>query len=114
VKAAFQEFYETNNSPLEAKWRRRAHNQFLTFMISFGIPGLIICLLALIAPLFLAKRHHSFMATGFFILMFLSMINEDTLETSIGASFVAFFYALFLFGPDFPWLKRTILGKSVR
>jgi hypothetical protein len=114
VKAAFQEYYETNNSPLAEEWRRRAHNQFLTFMISFGIPGLIICLLALIAPIFLANRHRSFMATGFFILMVLSMLNEDTLETSIGASFVAFFYALFLFGPDFPWVRRTLFGKSVR
>ena len=114
VKATFRDYYESTNSPLGEKWRRRAHNQFLTFLISFGIPGFIICLVALVAPLFLAGRQRSFLAVGFFILMMLSMLNEDTLETSAGASFVAFFYALFVFGPDTPWLKRKLFRSNVR
>jgi O-antigen ligase/polysaccharide polymerase Wzy-like membrane protein len=110
VKFAFDEHYESVDSPLDPQWRRRSHNQYLTFMISFGIPGLLICLLALIAPVFLAKRYRSFLAVGFMILMLLSMVNEDTLETSAGASFVAFFYSLFVFGPDFPWLRKRQIG----
>jgi len=113
VRSAFKEYYESVNSPLDKKWRRRAHNQYLTFMIAFGIPGLIICLVSLIAPVFLAGRKRSFMAVGFMILMLLSMVNEDTLETSVGASFVAFFYSLFIFGPDFPWLRQRRFRKDV-
>ncbi len=109
VKDAFTRYYESTGSPLATKWRRRAHNQYLTFMISFGIPGLILCMMALVAPLFLASRQRSFLAVGFLILILISMINEDTLETATGAGFVAFFYALFVFGPDFPWLRRTLL-----
>ena len=105
VRNAFKQYYESIKSPLREKWRRRAHNQFLTFLISFGIPGLLICVVALIAPSFLAGKRHSFLATGFLILILLSMLNEDTLETACGAVFVAYFYALFLFGPDFPWLR---------
>ena len=112
VKAAFKDYYESTDSPLENKWRRRAHNQFLTFLISFGIPGLIVSLFALIAPVFLAGRGRSFLAVGFMILFLLSMVNEDTLETSAGASFVAFFYAIFVFGPDFPWLRRKLFQKD--
>jgi len=111
VQIAFEEYYDSVNSPLDPKWRRRAHNQFLTFLISFGIPGLVICLVAMIAPLFFAGRYRSFLAAGFTILMLLSMMNEDTLETAAGASFVAFFYSLFLFGPDFPWLKNRIFRR---
>ena len=33
----------------------------------------------------------------FLAIIFLSMLNEDTLETSVGAVFFAYFYALFLF-----------------
>ena len=106
VKAAFKEYYESTNSPLYEKWRRRAHNQFLTLLIAFGIPGMIICLAALVVPLFVANRHRSFMAVGFMILILLSMLNEDTLETAAGASFVAFFCSLFIFGPETPWLRR--------
>ena len=50
VKNAFEAYYESINSPLNEKWRRRAHNQFLTFLISFGIPGMIICVGALVLP----------------------------------------------------------------
>lgn len=112
VKVAFTEYYESTNSPLDEKWRRRAHNQFLTFLISFGIPGMIICLFALVAPLFIAKRQRSFMAVGFMILMLLSMLNEDTLETACGAAFVAFFYTLFIFGPETSWLSRKRIKSN--
>lgn len=60
----------------------------------------------------MAGKQRSFLTTGFFILMMLSMINEDTLETSTGASFVAFFYTVFLFAPETPWLKRKLYRKS--
>jgi hypothetical protein len=106
VENEFLEYYESVQSPLSTKWRLRAHNQFLTFLISFGIPGLLICLLALIVPPFLADRQRSFLAMGFLILILVSMLSEDTLETARGASFAAFFYALFIFGPDFPWLPQ--------
>ena len=108
----FEEYYEAVQSPLSERWRRRAHNQYLTLLISFGIPGLIICLLALIAPPFLAHRQHSFLAMGFIILMLVSMLSEDTLETARGASFVAYFYALFIFGPDFPWLRNKAIKDN--
>jgi hypothetical protein len=112
VKAAFKAYYDSVNSPLEPKWRRRAHNQYLTFLIAFGIPGFLICMFSMIAPVYLAQRNRSFLAVGFMILMLLSMVNEDTLETSAGAAFVAFFYSLFLFGPDFPWLRNRLSRRN--
>ncbi len=108
VKAAFKDHYDSTNSPLSQEWRKRAHNQYLTFLISFGIPGLLICIFAMVGPLFLAGRGRSFLAVGFVILILLSMLNEDTLETACGVAFVSFFYSLFLFGPEFPWLRRNL------
>ena len=106
----FSRYYESVDSPLEDRWRQGfAHNQYLTFLISFGIPGLLICLFALVGPLFLARRQKSFLAMGFLILVLVSMISMDTVEQAFGVAFVAFFYSLFLFGPDFPWLRRKTL-----
>jgi len=34
----------------------------------------------------------------FFIIVMLSMIPEDTIESQAGVTFFAFFYSLFLFG----------------
>jgi len=108
VKKEFKSYYEEVDSPLESQWRLRAHNQFLTFIISFGVTGLLIFLVAMVAPLFLAGRQQSFLAVGFLVLLMLSMLSEDTLETATGAGFSAFFYALFVFGPDFPWLRPRL------
>jgi hypothetical protein len=81
-------------------------------MIALGITGLLVCLVSLIAPLFLAGRKRSFLAVGFLIMMMISMLNEDTLETASGATFTAFFIALFIFGPDYPWLRRKLFSRN--
>jgi hypothetical protein len=36
----------------------------------------------------------------FFIIIVISMLWEDTLETQTGISFFAYFYSLFIFGRD--------------
>ena len=113
VAQEFRDYYNSVDSPLEEKWRLRAHNQYLTFLISFGIPGLLLFLVALLAPLFLAGRKRSFLALGFLILFMLSMLTEDTLETATGAGFAAFFYCLFVFGPDFPWLRSKFFNSPI-
>ena len=110
LRSEFSSYYESVDSPLEDRWRLGfGHNQYLTFLISFGIPGLLICMIALVGPLFLARRQKSFLAMGFLILVLVSMISMDTLEQAFGVGFVAFFYSLFVFGPDFPWLRRKTL-----
>ena len=106
VKNEFTKYYEAVQSPLSERLRKSAHNQYLTFLISFGIPGFIICLLALIAPPFLARKQHSFLAMGFIILVLVSMLSEDTLVTARGVSFMALFYSLFIFGPSFHWIHN--------
>jgi hypothetical protein len=46
----------------------------------------------------LEKKYHDLFFMIFFIIGVLSFLNEDTLETHVGATFFAFFYALLLFG----------------
>jgi len=109
VRQAFNRYYEENDSPLRHERRRRAHNQYLTFMVAFGIPGLLVCLFALICPVFLRRRWGSYMALVYLLTMALSMLNEDTLENNPGVVMFSFFYALFIFGPDWPW---KVYGES--
>jgi multisubunit Na+/H+ antiporter MnhB subunit len=75
----------------------RSHNQFLTFTIAFGIIGLIIILFGLIYPAIKQKKFSDFLYLSFFLIAFLSMLTEDTLETQAGVTFFAFFSCLFLF-----------------
>lgn len=105
VLQEFKKYYDAVDSPLKGKERRGVHNQYHTELIAFGLGGLLLFLVALVAPLFLARRQRSFLATGFLILLMLSFFSGGTLDTATGAAFGGLFYSLFLFGPSFPWLK---------
>jgi hypothetical protein len=75
----------------------RSHNQFLTFTIAFGIIGLFVFLFALIYPAVKQRIFWDFLYLSFFLIAFISMLTEDTLETQAGVTFFAFFSCLFLF-----------------
>ena len=98
LQAAFDKQYKDDNSMLDPDWRLRAHNQFLTFFIAFGVFGFLFCVFALFAPVVFEKMYYDTIFMVVFFIGILSFLNEDTLETHTGATFFAFFYALLLFG----------------
>jgi len=93
VKAAFEAIYVENEVNLEPQYRLRAHNQYLTFWVSFGVIGFIAFLTLLVAPF--AQGQMTYLYMAFMIIAFLSCLTEDTLETQAGVTFFAFFYGLF-------------------
>ncbi|HPG74458.1 MAG TPA: hypothetical protein PLM49_09235, partial [Bacteroidales bacterium] len=90
--------YSELNSSLQEPFRHRAHNQILTFYISFGALGGILCLIAMFFPIILENQRSKYFIYMFFAIAFISMLNEDTLETATGSAFFAYFYSLFLWG----------------
>jgi O-antigen ligase len=96
TQRAFDEAYDRRGSTLQPRWRLRAHDQYLTWWISFGVLGLIVCLFTWCWPAYLsgAVRHPLFVAWA--IIVALSFLTEDTLETQMGATFAALYYALFV------------------
>lgn len=99
VAQAFEQQYIKNNSKLDIRWRLRAHNQLLTFFLTFGLIGFLIITAALIYPAVNEKTRIKYLIILFLIVGFMSFLNEDTLETHAGISFFAFFYAFFLYNP---------------
>jgi hypothetical protein len=97
TQAAFDQKYAELNTRLEPEWRLRAHNQFLTFMISYGLIGLALLLAAIILPVVVSRGKNRWFIMMFFLVAMLSMLNEDTLETQAGVAFFGVFYSLFLF-----------------
>jgi hypothetical protein len=98
IQDAFQQEYDRIQSPLSPEWRLRSHNQYLSIWIAFGIPGLMLFLFALFYPAKRCRAVFPLLFYAFFIIVCLSMITEDTLETQAGATFVAFFFAFLLWG----------------
>ncbi len=96
VQDAFDLQYIKGNSALEPQHRLRAHNQYLTYGVSFGILGLVWFLVYLFYPIFKTSLYKNYNYLTFFSIIILSMITEDTLETQVGINFFVFFNTIFL------------------
>lgn len=96
----YKKLYIERASQMYPQYRHRAHNQYLTFYISFGVFGAFLCLFAWFYPALSNWRKKNFYFFVFFLIAMLSMFTDDTLETTTGVVFVAFFYSLFLWGEN--------------
>ncbi len=84
-----------NNSELKGT-DMRTHNQYITFLLSFGIVGFLIFVFSLFYAPIRQKAFRNPLFLLFFSIVLLSMFSEDTLETEAGVTFFAFFYSFFI------------------
>lgn len=96
VKNAFKQQYIEDESKLKEKNRRRSHNQLITFIITFGVFLGSWCIMALFLPYFLNKKQKEFLPSIFMIISILSMLTDNTLETSVSIGFFAIFYSFLI------------------
>jgi len=89
--------YTKMHSTLEMKNRLRAHNQLLTFLVAFGFVGFILAAISMFYPIHFISWKRNLVLVAFLFIVFLSMINEDTLETQAGVTFYILFYTLLVF-----------------
>jgi hypothetical protein len=94
VKDAFQEAYTINNSPLDDAYRLRAHNQYLTMWVTYGVFGLLAFLVIVFWPVWRSEQRNT-LTVMIVLLVSLSFLTEDTLESQAGVMFMAYFYTLF-------------------
>jgi hypothetical protein len=97
TRNAYEKAYVFQRSALTEKYRLRSHNQFLAIALAIGLPGLILFIISLIYPL--RKNFRNWVYLCFFLILSLSFITEDTLETQAGVTFYAFFNSLLIFAP---------------
>lgn len=106
VQTEYNNAYEKTNTKLTKEWRLRCHNQYLAILVAFGVIGLLFFMVFLSFPAFLLKQNLHVLFYPFLLLMLLSFITEDTLETQTGASFFAAWYTLFLWLASFKEERR--------
>lgn len=94
---AFEKMYESSDSNLSEQNRLRAHNQYLSVGILLGAVGMLLFAFSILAPFLLLKNANSFLYIGFSIVLYASMLNEDTLETQVGVTLYAYFNFMFLY-----------------
>ncbi len=94
VKKAFEKAYARIDTPLDPEYRLRAHNQYLTMLITFGPLGLLIFLWALFYPPFRYGKFSSSLFLAFFSIALMAFMSEDVLETQAGITFFVFFHCV--------------------
>ena len=84
-----------NNSELKDS-NMRTHNQYLTLLLTFGVVGTAIIVTLFVNAIRKEKLFESLLFMAYFLIVMVSFISEDTLETAAGCLFCTFFFALFV------------------
>ena len=85
---------QASDSPL-AGTTKHVHNQYLTFLITFGSVGFVLIVFAFVRGVRQGKRWRRFPFLVVLTVSLISFFTEDTLETLAGCMFVAFFWSYF-------------------
>lgn len=96
IATAFKSQYTLDSTTLKPQYQLRAHNQYITFTVAFGMLGILIFGFSIIYPFIKNNMYSNYFYLSFLSIILLSMLSEDTLETQIGVTFFAFFNTIFL------------------
>ena len=109
-KEEFKNFYVQNNSTLREEFYASSHNQYLNYMVKFGIIGFMVIMFLLVYPVIKTKKYSDRLFLLFLIFMFLANFADSNFESHMGSSFFVFFYCFFMIGEsnyfELPWQKQ--------
>ena len=90
---SLQQSLRESDSPL-ADSGMHLHNQFLTFLVAFGLVGFLLIAFAFILAVVKSRSCRSILFTAWMCITLLSFLSDDTMETLAGITFVALGYSL--------------------
>lgn len=108
----FNAYYKTSDSKLIPENQHRAHEMYLTVIISSGIFSFLLFMWWWIAQIRNAWKLKNLPWLCFIAIAMSSFLIEDTLETQLGGMFVSFFFSLFIAHPRWFNQRQNSTGKS--
>jgi len=95
-KQAYRDFYINSKSRMAPARYGNVHNQYLNYMVKFGIVGLLLVLFFLLYPVIKSKSYRNHLFLFFLVIMLVGNFGDANFETHTGSHFFMFFYCLFL------------------
>lgn len=89
--------YDQKGVQQEAHHRITGANQWLNFIVAFGLAGFMIIIVALVYPAARAGAFSNPLFATFFLISVVAMFGEDMLKFQAGITFFVFFYSYFVF-----------------
>lgn len=106
-KLEFANAYEQIDTKLDHEFRFHVHNQYLSYMVKFGIIGLILIVALITFSIYYKRQFRNILLMTLLVVLMVSSFGEAILETHVGLPFFLFFISLFLWhSPDD--LKRSL------
>jgi len=93
IQDEFNKYFEIQANTMGIKYRLHSHNQYLTYFVVGGLFGFLLFLWAVFYPLVFYIRKN-LLLTLFQVVLLISFITEDTLETQPGVTMYVLFLAL--------------------
>ncbi|MBW6536002.1 MAG: O-antigen ligase family protein [Mariniphaga sp.] len=103
----YNEVYDRMDTKLSPEKRGPSHNQYLNYLVKFGIFGFFWILVALLYPVFKLGHRHNFVFILFLVFYAFANLGDANFESHMGLSFFAFFYSFFL------WNSTEEMKKSI-
>ena len=111
-KEEFAKAYVINNSKLDPQLYASSHNQYLNYMVKFGIIGFLFILFALVYPAIKTRRYKDLLFSLFLVFMFFVNFADSNFESHMGGSFFVFFYCVFLITDGIDYLQTERMLKK--
>ncbi len=97
---AFENQYHKMDTNLASQYQLRSHNQYLSITVAFGIIGLAWFLFVMFYPGIKTHNFNNYFYVIFWIILMISMLTEDTIESQEGVTFYVLFTALMILGRE--------------
>lgn len=104
LKDEMQKYYQNDYPEFEDWSWILPHNQFLHYLASFGIIGFLLFIYSLFFPVFHQRNWRDYFFLIHFLIFFMSLFTESTLEDQRGTCFYIFFLCLNLN----QWVNRKV------
>lgn len=88
-------YYKQTGQNFLAKYEFPVHNQFLDFLLRFGIPGVVVILLYIFSIGYIGIKAKHAVMVSFFVLFFTSNLTDDFLIRFDGIVFSGLWFTLF-------------------
>lgn len=111
-KEAYAEAYRQIGSKMDPARYGDAHNQYLNYLVKFGISGLFWILFAIIYPVVKTRKYKNPIFLLFLASMFFANLGDSNLETHVGGAFFVFIYCLLFVADDMKFKPVSTVFKA--
>jgi O-antigen ligase len=94
-KPELNKYYKETNQKFLAKYEFPTHNQFLDFLLKFGILGPLVVMLYIFTIAYLGYDLKNALILSFFLIFFTSNLMDDFLLRFDGIAFSGFWFSVF-------------------